>query len=114
LTLLRSTTLLPQTAKSGYQMITIANLERNTADDGVIVCHWRANKADGDYTASSYGTVSFTPDPTSPDFTPFADLTEAQVVGWVEAELDMVSLEANLDAQIESQKNPVTVAGTPW
>jgi hypothetical protein len=50
---------------------TIAQLERNTSDGGVVVAHWRATLTDGDYSASSYGTVGFTPDPTAPDFVPF-------------------------------------------
>ena len=32
---------------------TIANMERNTADDGVTVCHWRCEGVDGDHSASS-------------------------------------------------------------
>jgi hypothetical protein len=44
---------------------TIAQLERNTSDGGVVVAHWRATATDGDYSASSYGTVGFTPDPDS-------------------------------------------------
>ena len=35
---------------------TIATLERNTADDGVVVAHWRASDVDGDHSGSSYGT----------------------------------------------------------
>jgi hypothetical protein len=62
---------------------TIAQLERNTSDGGVVVAHWRATATDGDYSASSYGTAGFTPDPTAPDFVPFDDLTEADVLEWV-------------------------------
>ena len=93
---------------------TIAQLERNADDDGVVVCHWRVSKTDGDYSASSYGTCGFTPDPTSDDFVPFEDLTEALVVEWVKDSLDVEAIEAGLTAQIEDQKAPQTVAGTPW
>ena len=41
---------------------TIADLERNVADGGVTVAHWRVTKVDGDHSASAYGTVGFTPD----------------------------------------------------
>ena len=45
---------------------TIANLERNLADGGVTVAHWRVTESetvgDDTFTASSYGTVGFTPD----------------------------------------------------
>ena len=93
---------------------TIAQLERNSADGGVVVAHWRATLTDGDYSASSYGTCGFTPDPTAPDFVPFDDLTEADVLAWVYESVDKDSVEASLASQIEDQKAPKTMAGTPW
>ena len=97
---------------------TIAQLERNTTDNGVIVAHWRCSKEEtvGDvtYTASSYGTCGFTPDSTSPDFVPYADLTEADVLAWVYESVDKDATEAAITANIEEQKNPVTETGLPW
>jgi hypothetical protein len=92
----------------------IANLERTTADGGVVVAHWRVTAEDGEYTASSYGTCGFTPDPTAPDFVPFESLTEADVLAWVYESVDKDSVEASLASQIEDQKAPQTIAGTPW
>lgn len=86
----------------------------NDADKGIVVCHWRATATDGDYSASSYGTAGFTPDPTAPDFVAFDDLTEADVLAWVYESVDKDSVEASLASQIEDQKAPKTVAGTPW
>ena len=97
---------------------TIAQLERNTTDNGVIVAHWRCNKEEtvGDvtYTASSYGTCGFSPDPASPSFVPYEDLTEADVLAWVYGSVDKDATEAALTANIEEQKNPVTETGLPW
>ena len=93
---------------------TIAQLERTTSGGGVVVAHWRATATDGDYSASAYGTVGFTPDPDSEDFVPFDDLTEADVLAWVYESVDKDSVEASLASQIEDQKAPQTVAGTPW
>jgi len=101
---------------------TIAQLERNTTDNGVIVAHWRVTAEEtvgtGDdevtYTASSYGTCGFNPDPASPDFVPYADLTEADVLAWVYESVDKDATEAALTANIEEQKNPVTETGLPW
>ena len=93
---------------------TIAQLERNTSDGGVTIAHYRATLTDGDYSASTYGTVGFTPDPESPDFVPFESLTEADVLEWVYAALDKDSVEASLAANIEDQKAPQTMAGVPW
>jgi len=93
---------------------TISQLERNSADGGVIVAHWRVTAVVGEYSASSYGTAGFTPDPTANGFVPFEDLTEAMVIEWVKDSLDVDAIEAGLTAQIEDQKAPQTVAGVPW
>jgi hypothetical protein len=92
----------------------IANLERNTADGGVVVAHWRATATDGDYSASSYGTCGFTPDPSDPAYIPYESLTEADVLAWVYESVDKDATEAALAANIEEQKAPQTMAGTPW
>lgn len=96
----------------------IANLERNTADGGVIVAHWRvtAEETVGEetYTASSYGTCGFTPDASSPDFVPYDQLTENDVIVWVWGQVDKIQTEAALAAKIEEQKAPATQSGLPW
>ena len=91
--------------------ITIKQLERNTVGDEVITAHWNASEVDGDYSASSYGTQSFNRDESSPEFIPYEDLTEDEVVSWLTLD---EGLEDNLLAQIEEQKNPTTVTGKPW
>ena len=94
--------------------ITIANLERNVADGGVTVAHWRASLTQDEVSASSYGTVGFTPDPEAEGFVAFEALTEEDVCGWVCAELDLVAIEASLQANIDEQLAPVSVSGLPW
>tara|TARA_Y100000004_G_scaffold13795_1_gene14719 strand:- start:41 stop:361 length:321 start_codon:yes stop_codon:yes gene_type:complete len=101
---------------------TISQLERNTADGGVIVAHWRVTEEEtvgtGDdavtYTASSYGSSGFTPDPSASDYIAYADLTEADVIGWVEADVDQDAINTALTEKIDEQKNPTTVDGVPW
>lgn len=97
---------------------TIVNLERNTADGGVVVAHWRvtAEETVGEetYTASAYGTCSFTPDASAPDFVPYDQLTENDVIVWVWGQVDKIQTEAALQAKIEEQKAPATVSGLPW
>ncbi len=97
---------------------TIANLERNLADGGVTVAHWRVTKSetvgDDTFTASAYGTVGLTPDPDADDFIAYDSLTEADVLAWVHAEVDQDVTEAALTAKIEADKNPVTGSGMPW
>jgi hypothetical protein len=91
----------------------ISTLERNT-DDGVVVAHWQVNKASGENVASSYGTVSFTPDSSTEGYVAYADLTEATVIGWVQAAIDTEALEATLDADLAEQATPSIITGTPW
>ena len=94
---------------------TVGQLERNLADGGVIVAHWRCTASDGDYSASSYGTAGFTPDASAPDFTPYDSLTEADVLAWVWADgVDKENIEASLQSKIDANKNPTSATGTPW
>ena len=91
---------------------TIAQLERNTADDFVVTVHYRVTAVDDTYTASTYGTVGYTQE--SETFIPFADLTEATVVGWVKESLGEDTVQDALASQIETQKTPAQIAGMPW
>ena len=94
----------------------IATTEYETATGGITVAHWRVSAVDGDFTASAYGTAGFTPDAASPDFTPYDQVVEAEVLAWawVSGGVDKDAIEANLAAQIDAQKNPTSAAGVPW
>lgn len=92
----------------------IARLDRNAADGGVTVAHWRVEAVDGDYSASAYGTAGFTPNPSAADFKPYDQLTQADVLAWVWGSVDKAEIETSLAQQIEAKKNPVTLNGLPW
>ena len=89
----------------------VNQLDRNTDGDIVTTVHWTASKQDGEFTASSYGSVGVEVGDT---VIPFASLTEETVKTWLAEKLDLVEMEASLDAQIEAQKNPVSLSGLPW
>jgi hypothetical protein len=93
---------------------TIPTLERELSDGGVVVAHWRVSEVDGEFSASAYGTCSFTYDSTDPSFVPYDNLTEEVVLGWVWGEVDQAATEAALAADIADQKNPTTADGVPW
>ena len=93
---------------------TIAQLERNTADGGVTVAHWRCEGVDGETNASSYGTTSWTPDASASDFIAFADLTQANVLAWVWNTVVKADVETALADKINAELNPTTTAGLPW
>ncbi len=92
---------------------TISTLESNT-DGGVIVAHWSVSKTEGENVATSYGTVSFTPDASAEGYVAYDSLTEETVIGWVQEALDTEALEASLDADLAEQANPSVTVGTPW
>ena len=97
---------------------TISTLERNTSDDGVVVAHWRASGSEvvgeDTHSGSSYGTCGFTPDSSADGYTAYADITEAQAIGWVQDDVDTDAIEASIAAQIADSKAPAITAGTPW
>ena len=93
-------------------MINIVNLER-TQDGGVVVAHWTAEKVSGELTANTYGTKSFTPDPSAEGFTAFENLTQEIVVSWFDAE-ETAQIESVLDADLEAQAAPQVISGLPW
>ena len=91
---------------------TISQLDRNTANGFVTTAHWQATAVDGEHTASIYSTCSWADGTVN---TPYADLTQATVLGWVWANgVDKTATEAALAANIALQKAPVTASGTPW
>ena len=90
----------------------ISQLDRNTANGFVTTAHWQATAVDGEHTASIYSTCSWADGTVN---TPYADLTQATVLGWVWANgVDKAATETALAAQIALQKAPVTASGTPW
>ena len=97
---------------------TIGTLERELADGGVTVAHWRCTEeetvGEETFSASSYGTVGFTPDPTASDYIAYDSLTEANVLAWVWESVDQSATEAALTAKIEADKNPTSGSGVPW
>ena len=83
--------------------------------DVVTTVHWRYNGTNEDgissevYGAQSVGT------PTPDAFTPYPELSEEQVIGWMESTIDMEAMNARIDSQIEAIVNPVNVTlQAPW
>jgi len=78
----------------------------------VYTVHWGYSATDetGEYSVSSIGTHGVEYD--ADNFTPYADLTEEQVIGWLEAGLNVESMKAGLDAQIEKLVTPTDITYT--
>ena len=102
---------------------TIPTCEHVIADGGINVAHWRCTGEEtvgsGDdavtYTASAYGTCGLAYDASSSDFTPYDDVTQSQVEGWIWANgVDQSATETALQDNINAQKNPTEASGVPW
>ena len=90
----------------------VVQMDRLTSDGFVVTVHYTVNAVDGEFTASTYGTVGYTQGEGA--FTPYSQLTEAVVVGWVKDSLGQATVEESLAAQIEAKKNPISESGLPW
>lgn len=83
--------------------------------DYVVVCHWRYAATYQLLYTDVYGACGFTINPEQPDFTPYPELTEAQVIGWLEGSLDVTLLQEELTASMEALINPPIVSPPlPW
>ena len=60
--------------------------EKDGKQDVVFIVHWRCNGVEGKFAATNYGTQAIAYEADAP-FTPYSDLTEEQVMGWVKAAL---------------------------
>jgi hypothetical protein len=92
-----------------------------TPPETVITAGWRCNGVQEGvvypqvpYTATAYSTCSF-PMPEG-SFTPYADLTQEQVLGWCYANgVDKEATELSVQQQVENQITPPVVQPPlPW
>lgn len=91
--------------------------EKDSYQNVVFSCHWRCNANEGNFYATSYGTVGVTLDADAP-FTPYEELTKEQVVGWVKdalGEEQVSQMETGLAGEIANLQNPPVVRPPlPW
>jgi hypothetical protein len=92
---------------------TIVSLERKPADGFVTTAHWTCSDVDGEFSGSIYGSIVFDGELV----TPYEQLTEEVVIGWVKAamgEETVAAHEAFVADQIAQAKEPAVATGTPW
>ena len=89
----------------------IVNLERETDDGYVFTAHYTIKAEDCTCTASAYGSLGLERPET---LVPFAQLTEAIVVGWVKDKLNVEEIEDSLQTQLDEKSAPTTATGLPW
>lgn len=93
----------------------IENMQRKDDTGFVYWVNYKVSLVDGEYAASNAATTTFAAQ--DGQFVPYDQLTEAQVVGWVQAALgpeQVAFIEAQLQANVDKQKNPTSSGGVPW
>lgn len=92
----------------------VNNLDRTTADGKVNTVYFTVTAEDGTYSSGTYNALGFDGEVT----TPYADLTEEVVVGWLKDQFGaekVTEIEAALQAQLdEQQAAPTKASGLPW
>jgi hypothetical protein len=93
-----------------------ATQEINGHVEVVLSAGWRLTGVDGEFSASAYGSVTFPQPEEGGSYTPYTDLTEEQVLGWVwENGVDKDAAEASVTGQVEALVNPsVVTPALPW
>ena len=100
----------------------IPTVENTIATGGINTIHWRCSASEtvgtGDdavkHSASNYGSVGCTPDPSASDFIAYDSVTEANCIAWAQADVGKDDTEAALAAQIAVLKAPTQATGVPW
>ena len=88
----------------------------NGFSEVVLNIGWRCTGVDGAFSASNYGSVSVAEPPVGdPNFIPFANLTQAEVLGWVWQTVNQKETEISVTAQVEALAHPTSVQPPlPW
>lgn len=85
--------------------------------DVVFGIHWTLTASEGVHQAQIYGSYNMTLE-LGAQFTPYSELTEAQVIAWLFAGIgseQAMAFEANVEQQLQDVINPSVVAPPlPW
>jgi len=82
----------------------------------VLNAGWSCIGTDGIYSASNYGSCSFPQPITGGQFTPYAQLTQSQVLGWCYANgVNQSEVEARVNQAVDNLSNPPVMSPPlPW
>ena len=103
----------------------VNNMTHKDSDGGVFLVYWSLIATDGTYSAQEGGKLRCTADPSASDYIAYADLTEADVLGWVYSSLiegDETAAEAKARVEVDRTAKvqqqidaaATTATGVPW
>jgi hypothetical protein len=86
----------------------VAKIQEGELSNIIETVHWRYQATDGEHTADVYGSAGLE----GPDdnFKPFEEVTEADVIAWLEAKLDVEAMQEGLSNQLDAIANPTHVS----
>ena len=86
--------------------------------DYVVTSHWSCTGTDGTFSGQVYSTVSFAVNADKPNYIPYADLTEAEVIQWTQDALgaeQVAAIYVGIDTQIQNLVSPpIVTPPLPW
>jgi len=103
----------------------VSDMTHKDSDGGVFLVYWSLTATDGTYSAQEGGKLRCTADPSASDYIAYADLTEANVLGWVYNSLIVddetaaeakARIEAERTAKVQGQidRAAANSTGVPW
>ena len=87
----------------------VAKIQDGDLEKVIETVHWRYQATDGEHTADVYGSVGLEA-PDAESFKPFEEVTEADVIAWLEAKLDVEAMQEGLSNQLDAIANPTHVS----
>ena len=103
----------------------VGDMTHKDSDGGVFLVYWSLIATDGTYSAQEGGKLRCTADPSASDYIAYADLTEADVLGWVYSSLIVddetaaeakARVEVDRTAKVQGQidRAAANSTGVPW
>ena len=88
-----------------------AKINHDSKDNVIYAIHWSYNANKGDHNANMIGSdqVEYNAD----SFIEYKDLKKSDVIGWLEAKLDVAKMQKSLSDQIALKEAPVDVMLKP-
>ena len=88
-----------------------AKISHDSKDNVIYAIHWSYNSNKGDHNSNMIGSdhVEYNAD----SFIEYKDLKKSDVIGWLEAKLDVAKMQKSLSDQIALKEAPVDVMLKP-
>jgi hypothetical protein len=86
----------------------VAKIQDGELSNIIETVHYRYQATDGEHTADVYGSVGLEA-PDAESFKPFEEVTEADVIAWLESKLDVEAMQKDY-AQLDAIANPTHVS----